>query len=173
MNRKEIFAKVVESADRFGAGNPQRFKLLGSLLARGSPEEVFLGLLAVFVECPRDDKHLQRQKLAGRLLAEMNPGFGFELAPAVRAALQNYHPSIEQLPQHFARAHGLAAVQAAFKKIEDEELNERERIPMYFGKVSDAGAGMLPGLMMTASHLLCRRLLDGQRLLLKRPIRNI
>ena len=128
MNRRQIFEKVVDSADRFGPRNPQQSKLFGSLLNKCSHEEVLHGLLAVFIECPIDEKHFVRQELAGRLLEKMKPSFRFELEGTLRAVLPTYNLSIEQLPQHFARIHGLSKVIAMLDQVARDDLTDRERI---------------------------------------------
>lgn len=51
MKRDEVLAAVLQSADRFGADNPQQLAFLRSRLGRCAPAEVFAGLFAVFVEC--------------------------------------------------------------------------------------------------------------------------
>jgi hypothetical protein len=128
MNRREIFEKVVDSADRFGPRNPQQSRFFGSLLNKCSHEEIFYGLLAVFIECPIDEKHFQRQELAGRLLGKFRPNYKFDLESTLRAVLPNYNASIEQLPRHFAHVHGTFAVILALEKVAREDLTERERI---------------------------------------------
>ncbi len=127
MNRLEIFETVVDSADRFGARNPQQSKYFGSRLNKSSPEEVFYGLLAVFIECPIDERWFQRQELAGRLLEKTKPSYHFELESTLRAVLPNYNASVEQLPQHFARIHGISAVVATLDKVERDNLTGREQ----------------------------------------------
>jgi len=117
MDRNEIRERVLASADRFGAGNQQQFRLLGSLLSKCQPAETSAALLSVFTDLPRDDKHFQRQELAGRLLEKMKPLTSFDLEATARAALPNYNPSIEQLPYHFVRVHGLQAVLDTLEKI--------------------------------------------------------
>jgi hypothetical protein len=126
MDRREIFEKVVYSADRFGAGNPQQSKLFGSTLNHCVPEEVFHGLLAVFIECPLDERHYPRQELAGRLLEKIKPMYRFELEPTIRQVLSKYNLSIEQLPQHFVRVHGRDKVLEVLGRLAVESLPDRE-----------------------------------------------
>jgi hypothetical protein len=127
MNRREIFEKVVDSADRFGPRNPQQSRFFESLLNKCSHEEVFYGLLTVFIECPIDERHFQRQELAGRLLEKFRPSYKFDLESTLRAVLRNYNASIEQLPRHFAHVHGTCAVIVALDKVVREDLTEREK----------------------------------------------
>jgi len=126
MNREEIYQKIVESADRFGAGNPQQFKLFGSQLAKCSHEEIFWALIAVFTSAHPAEKLFQRQELAGRLLAKMKPSYRFALESTIRNTLPNYNLSIEQLPKHFVAIYGLPTVIAALQKIETESLPDRD-----------------------------------------------
>jgi hypothetical protein len=128
MNRREIFERVVESADRFGAGNPQQSKFFGSTLNKCAPAEVFNGLLAVFVECPFDERHYYRQELAGRLLEKIKPMYRFELEPTIRAVLPRYDLSIEQLPQHFARVHGRKDVLDVLDRLAVASLPDQELV---------------------------------------------
>lgn len=132
MKREDIFRAVLDSADRFGADNPQQFALWQSRLARCESAEVFEGLFRVFVECVPGAAQFPRQKLAGRLLAAMAPFSEFDLARCVQAALPNYNLSVEQLPQFFAQAHGrqavidvLIATEAAGDLEEPEETSAR------------------------------------------------
>lgn len=126
MDRREIFKRVVESADRFGAGNPQQFRFFGSILSKCKPEEVFHGLLAVFVECPWDEKHFQRQEFAGRLLEKIRPLSPFELDVTIRQVLPMYDLSIEQVPYHFARVHGREKVLEVLDRLAKEDLSDQE-----------------------------------------------
>ena len=128
MDSREIFERVVESADRFGAGNPQQSRFFGSTLNKCAPEEVFRGLLAVFVECPLDEKHYARQELAGRLLAKIKPMYRFELEPTIRQVLSRYDLSIEQLPQHLARVHGREKVLEVLDQLAVAPLSDRELV---------------------------------------------
>ncbi len=127
MNRDEIFERVVKSADDFGAGNPQQFQQFGTLLAKCRHEEIFYGLLKVFVDCPHDSKLFSRQELAGRLLIKMKPYYKFDLHTTIKSVLPNYNPSIEQLPYYFVVMYGLDTVLKAFDVIESEPLSEREK----------------------------------------------
>lgn len=127
MNAAEIFAKVVGSAERFGSSNPQQLKQLSSLLGKCAPNEVLLGLLRVFTECPEDDMHFQRQELAGRLLEKITPECTFALEPTVRAVVVNYNLSIEQLPLYFARIHGKEVVTSVLNKLLLEMPNEKTK----------------------------------------------
>lgn len=125
MNREQIFREVAESAERFGCGNPQQFKLLVSKLSQSSPEEVVHGLLLVFARSEPGSANFQRQELAGRLLARVKPKFNIELGPTLRAVLPAYNPSIEQLPMFLAEAFGTSAVTEELLQVEAEGLSSR------------------------------------------------
>lgn len=147
MKRDEVLAAVLQSADRFGADNPQQLAFLRSRLSRCAPAEVFAGLFAVFVEGAPKEFRSQRQELAGRLLDTAEPTKEFDLVECVRASLPSYDLSVEQLPQYFARVLGkqaaidaLASVQAT-EGLSDGEIAAARTMRWWLG---DPTAGDQP-----------------------------
>jgi hypothetical protein len=120
MDRNEIFDIVAMSADKFGARNPQQFKLLHSRLSKADDDEVFHGLLGLFIEVSSPDKNVERQELAGRLLEQCCPQASFDLAATMQDVLPNYELSVEQLPYYFAAIHGVAAVVETLENFESK-----------------------------------------------------
>jgi hypothetical protein len=121
MKRDEIRTAVLESADRFGADNPQQLAFLQSRLSRCAPAEVFVGLFAVFIESTPRASRSQRQELAGRLLATAEPTKQFDLIECIRASLPCYDLSVEQLPLYFGRVLGNEAVIDALAFVQSTE----------------------------------------------------
>ncbi|RSZ38529.1 MULTISPECIES: hypothetical protein [unclassified Variovorax] len=103
MKRDEILTAVLQSADRFGADNPQQLAFLRSRLSRSAPAEVFAGLFAVFIESAPKGLLSQRQELAGRLLDTAEPTNQFDLVECIRASLPYYDLSVEQLAECLER----------------------------------------------------------------------
>ena len=127
MKRNEILTAVLQSADRFGADNPQQLALLRSRLSRCAPAEVFAGLFAVFIENAPKELRFQRQQLAGRLLDTAEPTKEFDLLECIRACLPSYDLSVEQLPQYFSRVLGKqATIDALASAQANEDLSEAE-----------------------------------------------
>lgn len=129
MTRDEILTAVVQSADRFGADNPQQLAFLRSRLSRCASAEVSAGLLAVFVEITPKELRSQRQELAGKLLDVAEQAGEFDLLECIRASLPNYELSVEQLPQYFGRLCGKQAVINALASVQaNDALNETETV---------------------------------------------
>ncbi|CAN7557025.1 hypothetical protein [Variovorax paradoxus] len=127
MKRDEVLTTVLQSADRFGADNPQQFAFLRSRLSRCPSDEVFAGLFAVFVERAPKELRSPRQELAGRLLDTAEATVAFDLVECIRASLPIYDLSVEQLPRYFGRVFGKQAAINALVFIESiDDLNETE-----------------------------------------------
>lgn len=75
MNRIEISKIIADSADRFGARNPQQFNFLLSRFTKNFADELGHGLLDLFCTAPDGHKNSERQELAGRLLVALSPQF--------------------------------------------------------------------------------------------------
>ncbi len=127
MDSEQIYQRIIESAERFGPGNPQEFKLFGSLLSKCNPKDVFAGIILVFSRSEVEANNFPKQELAGRLLDKMKPATKFDIEATIRSILPAYNPSIEQLPYHFARIHGKEAVLGQLLALEKEDLDERSR----------------------------------------------
>lgn len=124
-NREAIYQRVIDTADRYGPGDPQQLKLFGDLLAQCAPAETLAGLLLVFERSVVGSANYPKQELAGRLLAMIKPKAGLSIGPTLRAVLPAYDPSIEQLPQYLAQVVGRDAVLAELRTIEAEEVASR------------------------------------------------
>lgn len=126
MDRDAICRRVVETAERFGAGNPQETKLLMAELGKCEAREVLAGLLLVFSSSdPATDATYVKQELAGRLLAKLAPRGPIDLAQVLRAVLPGYNLSIEQVPQYLAMRCGKDAVVRELRHIETNEATSR------------------------------------------------
>ncbi|MDP9603293.1 UNVERIFIED_ORG: hypothetical protein J2W38_003082 [Variovorax paradoxus] len=127
MKRDEIRTVVLQSADRFGADNPQQLAVLRSRLSRCAPAEVFAGLFAVFIEGAPKELRYQRQELAGRLFDTAEPTNQFDLVECIRASLPCYDLSVEQLPLYFVRVFGKDAVINVLVSVQSiEDLSDAE-----------------------------------------------
>mgnify|MGYP000341272130 CR=1 FL=1 len=125
MDSEQIYLRVIESAEQFGPGNPQEFKLLGSQLAKCKPKDIFSALMLVFSRSEVGANNFPKQELAGRLLDKMKLKTKFDLEATIRSVIPAYDPSVEQLPYHFASIHGKDAVVNQLLQIEIEETDER------------------------------------------------
>jgi hypothetical protein len=124
MDASAIFNKVIESATRYGARNPQQYKLLVAQLKKYAPEAVFDGLLQVFSEGPSE---FEVQELAGVLLKEVAPVSSFDLEAALLSVKENYNLSVEQLPFHLVKIHGKDATTIAIKRLLSVTQSEKSR----------------------------------------------
>lgn len=125
MNRYDISRRVHAIADRFGADNPQEFRLLSSQLARAEPDEVVAGLLLAASGGNPDQSNSDRQELAGRLLATLNPQGELDLARSLREILPAYDLSVEEIPRYLAGRCGREAVLSELRLIESTCLDTR------------------------------------------------
>ena len=120
-----MYRRVVETAERFGSGNPQQLKLLCSQFAVAQGEEVVAGLFLVFSRSDPTSSTFQRQELAGRILAQLNPRVAVDLCRRLREVLPGYNPSIEQMPQYLEARCGRPAVLEELRRIEAEQPGTR------------------------------------------------
>lgn len=125
MNSEDVYRRVVETAERFGSGNPQQLKLLCSQLAAAQAEEVVAGLFLVFSRSDPTSSTFQHQELAGRILAQLNPRVVVHLGQCLREVLPAYNPSIEQVPQYLEARCGRPAVLEELRHIEAEQPDTR------------------------------------------------
>jgi hypothetical protein len=94
MNRDEIFERVVKSADDFGAGNPQQFQQFGTLLAKCRHEEIFYGLLKVFVGLTFASSATSTQPIIVQFLNSVITGFLFTLLWVIAPYASSYTPRL-------------------------------------------------------------------------------
>ncbi len=127
MDRENIYRRVVEVAEQFGAGNPQDTRLLSSQLTKCEPVEVLAGLLLVFTRSEPTEANYRKQELAGRMLEKLNPKAPIDLAPTLHAVLPVYNPSIEQVPQYLAGRCGKESVIQELLLFESEEHDPRSK----------------------------------------------
>ena len=125
MNSEDVYRRVVETAERFGSGNPQQFKLLCSEFAAAQAEVVVAGLFLVFARSDPTSSTFQRQEFAGRILGKLSPRVEVELGQCLREVLPAYNPSIEQVPQYLEARCGKPAVLEELRRIEAEQPNTR------------------------------------------------
>lgn len=116
---------VEDSADRFGARNPQQYKFLRLRLMKNSADELGYGLLDLFFTAPGDHRNIERQELAGRLLLELSPQFEFDLKTTLRMVLPNYELSVEQLPQYLVGIFGKDEVTHVLQNMQGETRDEQ------------------------------------------------
>jgi len=125
MNSEDVYRRVVETAERFGSGNPQQLKLLFSQFAVAQAEEVVAGLFLVFSRSDPTSSTFQRQELAGRILGQLNPKVTVDLRQRLREVLPAYNASIEQVPQYLESRCGRPAVLEELRRIEAEQPGTR------------------------------------------------
>ncbi|MFG6459895.1 hypothetical protein [Roseateles sp. BYS96W] len=125
MDREDVYRRVTETAERFGAGNPQQIKLLCSQLSAAPPDELLSGLLLVVSRCDPAAPNYQPQELAGRILAALRPKAKVDLARCLREILPTYNASIEQIPQYFESRCGKLLVLNELHLIESENPQTR------------------------------------------------
>jgi len=63
MDREDIYRRLIETAERFGAGNPQQLKLLRSEFEKSRPAELLAGILLVFSRSELPEGNYQKQSL--------------------------------------------------------------------------------------------------------------
>lgn len=116
LNRQTIVEKVSNSADCYGASNPQQLKQLLSFLANASDNELFFGLFSFFYD-PALQSSFERQKLAGTLLYELCPACPLELDVAIYATPAHWNLSVEEIPWYFCKAFGKSVVQEFLEEL--------------------------------------------------------
>jgi hypothetical protein len=110
LNRQTIVEKVSNSADRYGASNPQQLNQLLRSLANASDNELFFGLFSFFYD-PALQSSFERQQLAGTLLYELCPACPLELDGAIYAIPALWNLSVEEVPWYFCKVFGKSAVE--------------------------------------------------------------
>jgi hypothetical protein len=125
MDREDVYRRVTETAERFGAGNPQQLKLLCSQFSAAPPDELLAGLLLVVSRCDPAAPSYQLQELAGRILAALRPEAKVDLARCLREILPSYNASIEQIPKYLEDRCGKQLVLKELRLIESESLQNR------------------------------------------------
>jgi hypothetical protein len=126
MNAAAIATLVADSALRFGDRNPQQLKQLSSRLSKVPEAEVASGLLRVFTHGSAPPAGTAAQELAGQLLAELCPRAEVNLSEVLRASLDRYELSVEQLPLYLGSLFGTEVVLGALLQIELEALSPPE-----------------------------------------------
>jgi len=124
-NSDKIFQSVTESADKYGAHNPQQEKQLLFVLKKCEGQEIYRGLINVFLE--KHNNISQRQELAGKLLYSLAPDTDKNYKNDIISCLGNYELSVEQLPYFFIKKLGKNGFEELINKIQVKELSEREK----------------------------------------------
>jgi hypothetical protein len=126
MNRAAVAQLVLESAARFGDGNPQQFRFLVSRFSKDDPLEVLSGLIQVFTVGPAAPEGSDAQELAGALLTHLKPRGEIQLESVIRAALPRYELSVEQFPQFLAATAGTDKVLQVLNGLDSADLSTQE-----------------------------------------------
>ena len=124
-NSDKIFQSVTESADKYGAHNPQQEKQLLFVLKKCEGQEIYRGLINVFLE--KHNNFSQRQELAGKLLYNLSPDTDKNYEKDIISCLGNYELSVEQLPYFFIKKIGKNGFEKLVNKIQVKELSEKEK----------------------------------------------
>ena len=121
LNRQTIVEKVSNSADRYGASNPQQLSQLSHSLVNASENELFFGLFSFFYD-PALQSSFERQKLAGTLLYELGPACPLELDGAIYAIPAHWNLSVEEVPWYFCKVFGKSVVQEFLEELLPEVM---------------------------------------------------
>ena len=98
MDRQTIIEKIRDSADRYGASNPQQIKQIISSFGNAAERELFFGLFSFFYDPSLQENSCQRQQLAGTILFEISPPCPLEMDGAIYAVPKYWDLSVEELP---------------------------------------------------------------------------
>jgi len=123
MNSDEIYEKVTASADRFGAGNPQQFAFLASVLAKCEQQQVAKALINIF----KKENSYERQELGGQLLVKIQPRYAADVHTIIQSVLGHWNRSVEQLPHYLASTYGADICNQCLKEILELEPDENKR----------------------------------------------
>jgi hypothetical protein len=118
MKADEIFRLLQERAFRFGDRNPQEISDLISRLRKEHENEVAAGLLKVFTHGSPPPTNSVAQELAGNLLLGLRPAVDCDLKQLVRASVERYELSVEQLPIYLASIFGRERLAATLDELE-------------------------------------------------------
>lgn len=110
LNRQTIVETVSNSADLYGASNPQQLNELLRSLANASDNELFFGLFSFFYD-PAIQSSFERQQLAGTLLYELCPVCPLKLDGAIYAIPTHWNLSVEEVPWYFCKVFGKNVVE--------------------------------------------------------------
>lgn len=125
MNSTEIYFKVVDSADRFGAANPQQLEFLCSVLSKCESNALSVALVDVFAKNEAIKTSFERQELAGRLLEKLKPKCFLVLTDVIRSTISHWDVSVEQFPRYLAYVYGKAALISALENKLENEADEK------------------------------------------------
>lgn len=124
-NSTEIYNRVIDVAERFGANNKQQLKELAFILAKSKPEELFNALMEIF---KLDGyTHFQHQELAGYLLFILCPKFNIDITSTIKSVLKTWDVSVEQFPFYFCISYGKDEVTRSLDSIDPESLSPEEK----------------------------------------------
>lgn len=115
----DITAEVRRTASVFGSRNRQEFRRLHDMVSRAAPQQVFFGLMNVFLE-----KEFEAQQLSGRLLMGLQPKLQQPLDQIIRPVLESWNVSVEELPFYLARKAGMTQLLATLSSLESEPLSD-------------------------------------------------
>jgi hypothetical protein len=125
MNSTEIYFKVVDSADRFGAANPQQLEFLCSVLSKCESDALSVALIDVFAKCGVIKTSFERQELAGRILEKLKPKCFLVLTDIIRSTIPHWDVSVEQFPRYLAHVYGKAILIVALENKLENESDEK------------------------------------------------
>ena len=109
-DRLKIIEKVRNSADVYGASNPQQQKELVFSCKKAKEREVFFGLFSFFYDASLQNNQYERQQLAGTILFAIQPSSPLALDASVYAAAKHWDLSVEELPWYWCKVFGKTSV---------------------------------------------------------------
>lgn len=125
MNSTEIYFKVVDSADRFGAANPQQLEFLCSILSKCESDALSTALIDVFAKSGIIKTSFERQELADRILEKLKPKCFLVLTDIIRSTIPHWDVSVEQFPRYLAHVYGKAVLIVALEDKLENESDEK------------------------------------------------
>lgn len=121
-NATVISSKVKESAERFGTHNPQQISQLLFSLSNAEENDVFNGLLRLFL-----DTDPKVQILSGELLYEISPKPPADIKEQIHSLLEHYELSASHLPYYLVKALGKDTSLAMLSELSSLDLNQRQQ----------------------------------------------
>ncbi|WDE06522.1 hypothetical protein SG34_006270 [Thalassomonas viridans] len=123
-DRKKIKEKVISSSDKYGFNNKQQESQLLRILVGCKAQEVYEGLIAIFME--EHENSPIRQEFAGRLLYQINPEAEFDIKNELKKCLPYFDRSVEHMPFYFVKQCGIAEVMRVVETYQKHNLSDRE-----------------------------------------------
>ena len=124
---EDLKNEILISSDKIEQIGDLRIRQLIRILPKVKEEVIVEGIIQVFEIKGRTDILFQDQRIAGRILEEINPKSDLALSDILKRTLSNWNKSIYHLPFWFRDNYGQEKVAKDFDKYESQKITEMEK----------------------------------------------